>query len=243
MIENIIIAMKNFLPSFIPLQKELNMVVSKKKIVIIIICFLSIQTLSAQDYYNRIGFEYGGYIVSTPRNNLPGNKYNQYMVMSSSLIGLYYERLLNDTPFGLKTGVYLNKQFNSIISVQVPVEFNGNIFGRRYENGFYAGYSAGLNFNFVSTVVSGYITVSQNNIVHDYIDIKKNFYLSPDVGVIAGVNLNRISLTAQCLFNFLIPEFVTYKTVYKNDQNKEVTEYNTNNNWGITFRFGLAYRL
>ncbi len=44
------------------------------------------------------------------------------------------------------------------------------------------------------------------------------------------------------LFNFLVPEFVAYKTVYKNDQGKEITEYNTNDNWGITFRFGIAYR-
>jgi len=215
---------------------------NKKVIIFILLLLLVAQALSAQDYYNRIGFEYGGFIVNTPKYNLPGNKYNQYMIRSSSLVGFYYERFLNTTPFGLKTGIYLNKQFNSIISVQVPVEFNGSIFGRRYENGFYAGYSADLNFNFVTTVVSGYLTISQNNTIHDYIDIKKNFYLSPDVGVIAGINLNKISLTGQCLFDFFVPEFVSYKTVYKNDQDKEITEYNTNGNWGITFRFGLAYR-
>ena len=213
------------------------------KIVIFIILLLFVQALSAQDYYNRIGFDYGGYLVKTPKYDLAANKYNQYMVMSSSMVGLYYERLLNDTPFGLKTGVYLNKQFNSIISVQLPVEFNGNFFGRRYENGFYIGYSVGLNCNFVTTSVSGYITVSQDNSAKGYIEIKRKFYLSPDVGVIAGINLNKISLTGQCLFNFLVPEFVTYKTVYKNTQGKEITEYNTNGNWGITFCFGLAYRL
>jgi len=92
-------------------------------------------------------------------------------------------------------------------------------------------------------MVSGYITVSQDNSVKGYVDIKRKFYLSPDVGVITGINLNKISLTGQFLFNFLVPEFVTYKTVYKNAQGKEITEYNTNGNWGITFRFGLAYRL
>ncbi len=216
---------------------------NKKRVFFGLLLLLFAQALFAQDYYNHIGFDYGGFLVKTPKYDLTGNKYNQYMVMSSSMVGLYYERLLNDTPFGFKTGIYLNKQFNSIISVQLPVEFNGNIFGKRYENGFYVGYSAGLNCNFVTTMVSGYITVSQDNSVKGYVDIKRKFYLSPDVGVITGINLNKISLTGQFLFNFLVPEFVTYKTVYKNAQGKEITEYNTNGNWGITFRFGLAYRL
>ncbi len=214
-----------------------------KKLWIILFLGLVVQSLSAQTYLNRVGFDFENYMVKTPKYNLPGNQYNPYIESSGGGFGFFYERFLNNHSFSIKTGGYLNKQFGSVVSVNIPLDFNGDIFGKRTKTTLFLGYTAGFSFNIMAAVATGSVFYPYGGKAVSFdVLIKKNFYIEPHAGLYVGVNFWRISFSAQGLFDFLVPEFVTYKTVYKNGQGKEITEYNTNNNWGITSRFGLAYR-
>jgi len=210
----------------------------KKSGIIIIMLFLLVQTLSAQTYLNKVGFDFfSPYMVKTPKYNLPGNQYNPYIESSGGGFGFFYERFLNNHSFSIKTGGYLNKQFGSVVSVNIPVDFNGDIFGKRTGTTLFLGYTAGVSFNIMAAVVTGSVFYPYGGKAVSFdVLIKKNFYIEPHAG------LWRMCFSVQDLFDFFVPEFVTYKTVYKNGQGKEITEYNTNNNWGITLRFGLAYQ-
>ncbi len=213
-----------------------------KKLGIFIVFLLLMQTLSAQTYFNKIGLDFfGGYIVNTPKKDLPGNRYNTLMNSTSGMFGIYYERFLNNPAFSLKTGAYFNYQFKALGSISIPVEFNGDVFGKRSKTVLFAGYTAGLCLNDVF-YNSGGSRFFYDNVIYYEMTIKKHFYIAPYVGINAGINFHRFGFTTNVLFNFFVPEFVNYKTVYKDDQGKEITEYNTNDNWGITLRFGLAYR-
>ena len=214
-----------------------------KKLGIIIMLFLLVQTLSAQTYFNKVGFDFfSAYVVNTPKKDLPGNRYNTLMNSTSGMFGIYYERFLKNPAYSLKTGAYFNYQFQALKSISIPVEFDGDVFGKRSKTVLFAGYTAGLSLNDVY-YNSGGNRFFYDNIIYYEMTIKKHFYVAPYVGINAGINFHRFGLTTNLLFNFLVPEFVAYKTVYKNEQGKEITEYNSNDNWGITFRFGLAYRL
>ncbi len=213
-----------------------------KKLLIIVFLFFFNQSLFAQAYMNKVGFDvFSGYIVNTPKYKLPGNQYNTLMNSTSGMFGVYYERFLKNNALSLKTGVYFNYQFQAVKSINIPVEFNGDVFGKRNKTALFAGYTVGLSFNDVYSN-SGGNRFFYDNIIYYEMTIKKQFYVAPYVGINVGLNFHRFGVTANMLFNFLVPEFVAYKTVYKNDQGKEIIEYNTNDNWGITFRLGLAYR-
>ncbi len=215
----------------------------KKSVIFVFAFFLLAPALPAQNYLNKIGFDFENYIVKTPKYNLPGNQYNPYVLSKAGGFGFFYERFFNNTAYSIKTGGYLNKQFGSVVSVSIPVDFNGDIFGKRASTTLFLGYSAGLSMNIMVAAVTGSVFYPyEGKIVSFDISLKKNFYIEPHAGLYAGVNLGRFCFSVQGLFDFLVPEFVSYKTVYKNDQDKEITEYNTNNNWGITIRAGVGYR-
>ncbi len=204
---------------------------------------LLVQVLPAQTYLNKIGFDFfSPYMVKTPKYNLPGNPYNLYMKSTSQSLGFFYERFFNKTAFSVRTGIYLNKQFGSVVSLNIPVDFNGDIFGKRASTALFLGYTAGLSMNINVAMTGNVFYPYGGKFVSFDISLKKPFYIEPHAGLYAGVNLGHFSILVQCLFDFLVPEFVNYKTVYKNDQDKEITEYNTNNNWGITIRAGVGYR-
>ncbi len=213
-----------------------------KKLVILLFAFLFVQTLSAQTYLNKIGIDFfSPYMVKTPKYNLPGNKYNPVMGKStSSSFGLFYERAFRNHSFSLKTGIYLNKQFNSLVSFYVPIEYNGDVFGNSSESTFFVGYTAGLGLNFIAAFTES--VIYSNNVINISSSIKKHFYIAPHVGINAGINLNHLFFSFQGLFNFLVPEFVSYHTVYKNETGKEITENNVNANWGVSLRAGIGFR-
>ncbi len=218
-----------------------------KKIGIIVIFLFLTQAVNAQEYLNKIGFDpLAAYIVITPKYNLPGNKYNSSTMESSSGgFGLYYERFFKQHNFSVETGCYLNDQFSSVISFYVPLDYNRSVLGNARETTFYAGYTAGINLNFIS-FVSGNMSpadfVPTNVILANDISIKKHFYLAPHAGINAGINLKHLFFSFQGLYDFFIPQFVSYKTVYRNDQGEKITEYNTNKNRGISLRLGLGFR-
>jgi len=213
-----------------------------KKLGVILLFFLFAQTLSAQTCLNKIGVDFfSPYMVKTPKYDLPGNKYNPYLEQSTSgSFGFFYERLFKNHAFGLKTGAYLNKQFDDLVSVYVPVEFDGDMFGKSNESTFFAGYTVGFNLNFMANFTGAYIYPV--NVVDIEFLIKKNFYIAPYAGIHAGINLNHLFFSFEGLFNFFVPEFVAYKIVYKNEAGKEITEYNTNANWGVSLRAGIGFR-
>ena len=207
-------------------------------ILTIVIGFCLNQSLSCQTS-NNIGIDFGGYVVGTPKHTLTGDKYNTFMKSSSSIVGFFYERFLGDSPYSIKSGVYLNKQFNSVVSFYIPIEFNGNILGKRNESGLFLGYTGGINLNFIREVVYGF-RIPEPNTSSD-IFINKDSYISPHFGLNTGINFKRICISFSGLFHFLIPEFVKYETKYVVNSNF-VTEYNTNKSIGVSFRAGLSYR-
>ena len=214
----------------------------KKSVIFVLAFFLLASALPAQTYLNKIGFDFENYIVKTPKYNLPGNQYNPYILNKAGGFGFFYERFFNNTTYSIKTGGYLNKQFGSVVSLNIPVDFNGDIFGKRASTALFLGYTAGLSMNINVAMTGNVFYPYGGKFVSFDISLKKPFYIEPHAGLYAGVNLGHFSILVQGLFDFLVPEFVNYKTVYKNDQDKEITEYNTNNNWGITIRAGAAYR-
>ncbi len=172
-------------------------------------------------------------MIRTPKIKKSGDVYNPYIEGSSSLVGLTYERRITNT-LSLRSGGYLNKQFNSIISAHVPLEVNGKLIGGNSESIFYAGYTCGLSLNFIRLVVTGFESPAPNTSAE--VDIKKDFYISPHAGISTGVMLGRFDLRLQGLFHFLIPEIVDFTTTYQ-----EVSESNTNGNIGMSIRIGVAY--
>lgn len=211
----------------------------KKSVIFVFAFFLLAPALPAQTYLNKIGFDfYSPYMVKSPKYNLPGNKYNADIKSTGGSFGLFYERAFKNHSFSLRTGAYLNSGL--LVSFYVPVEFNGDILGNSKETTLFLGYSAGLNFNFpIAFTTSVFLP---DNVISVDSQIKKTFYIAPDVGINAGINLGHFFISFQGLFNFFIPEFVAYKTVYKDETGKQITEYNTNDNWGITIRTGAGYR-
>jgi len=189
--------------------------------------------------YNSIGLDFGGYIVGTPKHAKAGDKYNSFMESSSSMVGLYYERYLGDLPYSIKGGFYLNEQFNSVISFHIPIEFNGNILGKRNEEGLFLGYTGGISCNFIKDITYGFRFPSPNT--SSDIFISKDFYVSPHAGLNTGINFKRMTLSFSGLFHFLIPEYIKYETKYSVN-NTPITEYNSNKSIGVSLRAGISYR-
>jgi len=127
------------------------------------------------------------------------------------------------------------------VSFYVPVDFNGDVFGKSSKTTLFAGYTVGFCLNFISFYAGNPVLLA-GNVININMSTKKSFYIAPHVGINAGINLRHLFFSFQGLFNFFVPEFVTYKTVYKNEKGKEFTEYNTNANWGITIRTGIGFR-
>lgn len=172
-------------------------------------------------------------MIRTPKTAKTGDTYNPYIEGSSNLVGLTYERRITNT-LSLRSGGYLNKQFNSIVSVHVPLEVNGKLIGGKSESMFYAGYACGMSFNFNRFVVTGFEFPAPNT--NSEVDIKKDFYIAPHAGINAGVLIGRFDLKLQGLFHFLIPEIVDFTTTYQ-----DISESNTNGNIGLSIRIGGAY--
>lgn len=219
-----------------------------KKTGVLTTFLLLAQFLSAQKYENNIGLNFFDiYTIGAPKYNLPGNGYNTYIENSSGIsYGLYYERFLKNPSLSIESGIYFSRQFfysgeaKNLRSINVPIEFNGDLLGKRMKTRFFLGYTAGIDLNFLAhDVASGYDWISGATYeVHP----KKYFYIAPHVGINTGINFWNMSLSFRFLYHFLVPEYLTFKTVYENDQGKEITEYNTNKHRATTFLAGLSYR-
>lgn len=221
----------------------------KKTGVFIILLFFA-QILHAQEYMNNIGLNFLGTITTiAPKHNLPGNNENSFMDKSNNLgssFGLYYERFLKNGSSSLESGIYYNRLFyygevHDLREVSVPINFNGDIFGKRRKTRLFFGYTAGLDLNFLAHDKADDLDNMLTG-ADAYVYPKKYFYVAPHAGINTGVNFWNMSLSFRFLFHFFVPEYLTFKTVYENDQGKEITEYNTNKSWGTTFRVGLSYR-
>jgi len=214
-----------------------------KKLIVVILLLFTAKLLPAQQYLNKIGLDPAyAYVVMTPKYHQSLNQYNPYMKSSGAGFGLSYERLFKAKPYGLKTGFYFIRQMTTIYSFYVPLEFNGDLLGKNKETTFYAGYIAGLGLNFAIpslTDAGGELIFSPNYFESD-VTIKKKFYIAPHVGIQAGINLKHLFFSFQGLFHFLVPEFVSYKTLVEDDNGKRTTEYNTNKHWGITLGLGVG---
>jgi len=221
-----------------------------KKTGILIIFLLLAQMVSAQKKYNNnIGMDFLAFRnVGVPKYNLPGNIYNSFIENAlGSSFGLYYERFLKKpSSLSLESGIYINHLFyytrevKSLRLISVPLVVNGDLLGKRRITRLFFGYSAGMELNFLAhDVASGsYWLTGASYQVYP----KKYFYIAPFIGVNTGINFWHMCFSFHFLYHFLVPEYLTFKTVYENDQNKEIIEYNTNKHWGTTFRLGLSYQ-
>ncbi|MBN2638943.1 MAG: hypothetical protein JXR65_07635 [Bacteroidales bacterium] len=225
-----------------------------KKIITTFILLALLQAANAQER-NNIGFDFfAGSYTKAPKNNLPGNNKNSFIRHSyGRIIGLYYERFLKNQTYSVQGGIYYHRLFQdiqassefAIKSVYIPVELNVNLLGKRNETALFLGYTIGLDFNFIGRHQgsgSDEISMYNKTAVYYWAMPRKHFYMSPHMGPNIGVNFWNLSFSFRYLFDFFVPEYVTFKTVYTNDQGKEVTEYNTNANSGMAFMFGFSYR-
>jgi len=200
--------------------------------------FLSVSVLSFSQNLNNIGFDLGGYIVGAPKHKLTGDKYNPYMENKSGAFGIFYERYIGDYPYSIKTGFYYNYQFNCVRSIHIPIEFNGNLLGKRNESFAFLGYTGGFSYNKLIDIVSS-ITYFVEPGTNADVSIKKTSYLAPHLGLNAGINVNKFCFSGSLLYHFLIPEYMNFNTSYNN--NKTI-EQNTNSSYGISLRLGVSYR-
>ncbi len=221
----------------------------KKTGILILFLFLAQMVSAQKKYNNNIGLDFIAFNnIGVPKYNLPGNAYNSFIgdALGSSS-GLYYERFLKKpSSLSLESGIYFNHLFyytgepNSLKSISVPIDINGNLLGKRRITRIFLGYTAGIDLNFLAhDVASGsdWITGAVYQV-----SPKKYFFIAPNIGINTGINFWNMCFSLHFSYHFLIPEFLTFKTVYENDQKKEITEYNTNKGWSTTFRMGLSYR-
>ncbi len=212
-----------------------------KHLLLTFILCVSLQNiiLAQKPKLNSIGLDYGGYAVLVPESASIENRKNPYMNSSSSIVGLFYERFLEEKPFSFKAGIYLNKQFESVISYHFPVEASGRLIGKELDNPFFLGYTAGLSYNSISEIVTGFALIPEG-VSYD-ISIIKNSYIVPHLGLNTGINLKKIRLTGSFLYHPFVPKFVEYETKYQKD-GQEIIEYSNNKSTGLSLRIGLGYR-
>lgn len=210
-----------------------------KKNILLIITTVLWSKIAFSQYSNKIGLDFGGYAVATPKKNLSGDKYNSFMESSSSIVGLYYDRYLGESQFSIKGGFYFNKQFNSLVSFHIPLEINGNLLGKRDESTVFLAYTAGASLNFIREVVYSFRTPEPNT--SSDILINKDFYIAPHFGLSTGLNFNRFGILVSGLFHFLVPEYVKYETTFE-ENSTTTTQYNTNKSIGTSLRIGASYR-
>lgn len=187
---------------------------------------------------NNIGFDFAAYVVRAPKHSLEGDKYNPYMENSSSAFGFFYERYLGHYPYSIKTGIYINKQYESVGSLHIPIEVNGSILGKRNQSFAYLGYTGGFSYNRIIVESSSILHFPPEGTKATY-TTKRSGYIAPHAGLNAGLNLGKVCLSGTFLYHFLVPEFMDYTVTYNNNT---VTEKNTNKNHGLSIRFGLSYR-
>jgi hypothetical protein len=204
-----------------------------KKYYLLLTLFSFVSNTLLSQHLNSIGLDFGGFMIRTPKTPKTGDAYNPYIEGSSSLVGITYERRITNT-LSLRSGGYFNKQFNSIVSVHVPLEVNGKLIGGKNESIFYAGYTGGISLNFNRFVTTGFEFPAPNT--NAEVDIKKDFYVAPHAGIIAGILIGRFDFKLQGLFHFLIPEIVDFTTTHQG-----INESNTNGNVGLSIRIGGAY--
>ena len=212
-----------------------------KPLLFTFVLFISLQNiiLAQKPRLNSIGLDYGGYAVLVPESASIENRKNPYMNSSSSIVGLFYERFLEEKPFSFKAGIYLNKQFESVISYHFPVEASGRLIGKELDNPFFLGYTAGLSYNSISEIVTGFALIPEG-VSYD-ISIIKNSYIVPHLGLNTGINLKKFRLTGSFLYHPFVPKFVEYETKYQKD-GQEIIEYSNNKSTGLSLRIGLGYR-
>lgn len=185
---------------------------------------------------NSVGLDFGGFIINTPKSNFTGDKYNEYISSSSSMVGVYYQR--NFAKISIKSGLYLNKQFYSLVSTHLPVEIKGVIIGNPETSIAGLNYVGGISMNFLNSIVHGFRFYDDDVISYD-IEKTRNIYIAPHVGLNTGLKVGKVNLSGDVLFHFLIPEIVRYDTRYYSNSDI-IIENNTNGSWGISFRFGAA---
>ncbi len=212
-----------------------------KYLLLIFILFISLQNivLAQKPKLNSIGLDFGGYVVVVPESASIENRENPYMNSSSNIVGLFYERFLEEKPFSFKAGIYVNRQFDALISYHFPVEVNGRLVGRELNNPFFLGYTAGFSYNSISEIVTGFALLSQG-VSYD-ISIIKNSYIVPHIGLNTGFNLKNFRLTGSFLYHPFVPKFIEYETKYQKD-GREIIEYANNKSTGVSLRIGLGYR-
>lgn len=190
---------------------------------------------------SSIGFDMGGYAVSAPKHMMSGNVRNKYIDGGSSFRGIFYDRFICNAAYSIKTGVYMSEQFDALVSLHIPIEFNGNIFGHRDSTMFFVGYTGGIGVNIALDVDEGIVFLSPGT-TNVGVDWKKNFYVAPQVGFNAGFNYWRISVLCSATLSFLVPEFAEFTTSFAEDNGQAQVQTNTNSNMGISIKLGVAYR-
>lgn len=210
-----------------------------KHLLLTFILFISLTNLvlAQKPRLNSIGLDYGGYAVVVPESSIENRK-NPYMNSSSSIVGLFYERFLEKKPFSFKAGVYLNKQFESVISYHFPIEANGRLVGKKLDNPIFIGYTVGLSYNRMHEVI---YDIPFSNDIYSSVTITKDSYVAPHLGINAGVNIKRFRLTSSFLYHPFVPKFVEFTTKYQKD-GQESIEYHTNKSTGVSLRIGLGYK-
>jgi|GEM_PF-6687641 len=208
----------------------------KRLIVISSILTIFFHTWGQQN--NKIGFEFGSYIIATPKYNLTSNQFNPYTELVSGMFGIFYQRHLNDVPFAIRSGLFFNYQYKCLRSFHVPVEIQGYIIGKKPTSFFQLGCIGGISYNRLVDILSTVFYFSPPG-TNAKIEIQKYNYLAPHIGMMLALNLKRINITGEYLFHFLVPNFIKYTVKYNN---LSVEEHNTNRNYGYSLRFGIAYQ-
>ncbi len=206
-----------------------------KPLILSLILFHILNLIQAQNP-NSVGLDLGGFSINTPRSNLSGDKFNAYISSYSSMFGFYYQR--DFTRIKVKSGFYLNKQFNSLISGHLPIELKGLLAGNPESSIASLNYIGGLSINFLNSIVHGFRFYDDDVISYD-IEKTRNIYIAPHVGLNTGLRIGKVNLSGDVLFHFLIPEIVRYDTRYYSNGDM-VIESNSNGTWGISIRFGAA---
>lgn len=206
----------------------------------LLITALCLSVASYAQRSNRVGIDMGFYAVGVPKHHLSGDTYNPNIKGGSSCVGVFYERGIIQSRYGIKVGLYPSMQFGSILSVHVPVEFNGNLLGCRDTSLFYLGYTGGLSLNVMHSARSMIVALT-DNLLDASVSIGRRVYVAPHMGLSAGFNWKRLAVATTGAFHFLIPEFAQFKTTFA-ENGVAVTQTNTNASIGISLKVGVAYR-
>lgn len=212
---------------------------------ILLICFFFVTAPLMAQPRNILGLDLGGYVVLTPKYNLPGNEYHPYVDKNTGgQYGITCERLLGQR-HGVKTGFYVNEQFKSLLTFYVPIDYNYCFWQHRLRKYSFGG-TAGINLNFLHSNTGNLFSdlyiqqIIYRDLALDFdVGIKKKFYVAPHAGLWGGMRFGRFGLLMQFLCHYPIPQFVQFTTSYNAPDGSRITEMNTNRQFGVSINFGI----